>query len=237
MRPLARAIPTALLALHMHAQVKPSAAIPATSVTQSVSNVPSAHPLRAGSAIVTWSNTQLTIQGQGDSLHNILQAVSQATGLKVTGGVPEEPVFGNYGPGNVQDVLPQLFDGISVNMMLVNDGASRPGELLLTQRTGAATPPQVRPIADEDQGFRRRRNAPAPQIGVPPTPPPGFMPPNQSGAMAPGQPAGPNAGSPATTTGTDATGQPESPNGVRTPEQIFEELRKRQQQQQSATPQ
>ena len=247
MRRLALAIIIALTGLAAYGQDKPSAAIHATAPTQSVSDLPSAHPALAapaGSANVAWNGSLLTIAANGDSMRNILRAISQATGMKITGGVPEEQVFGSYGPGAVQDVLPQLFDGIAVNMMLVNDGPTRPKELVLTQRTGAVTPPQTRPIADEDQGLRRHggfgqpRNDPpggsprqtGPQLPQAQLPSPSQMP--QTGAIAPASaPAdGATAAMPgATTPGMDASGQPQSPNGVRTPEQIFEELRKRQQ--------
>jgi hypothetical protein len=228
---LSTALLALLLCLAAHGQDKPSAAIPATAPTQSVSDLPSAHPALTASAAeagVTWTGSVLTIQGKGDSLRNILVAVSRATGMKITGGVPEEQVFGSYGPGAVQDVLPQLFDGIGVNVLLMNDGA-KPKELVLTARTGGVTPPQTRPIADADQGFRNRLNSlgrgqgngnqPPPIQAQPPQP----SRPQQTGAVDASTPATP---------ATNADGQPQSPNGVRTPEQIFEELRQRQQQQQ-----
>ena len=232
MRRLALVFAFPLLTAPVLAQGKPSAQIPATATTQNVSDLPSAHPAvssAAGQSSVLWSGSTLSIRGNGDSLRNILRSVSQATGMRITGGVPEEAVYGNYGPGPVQAVLPQLFDGIAVNVLLMNDGPNRPKELLLSQRNGAASPPQTRPIADEDQGFSRSGN-------VGPRPFPNQLPPPQPDTQAPPPgmvipsaqlPAG--ASSNATGAGTDASGQPQSPNGVRTPEQIFEELRKRQQ--------
>jgi hypothetical protein len=241
MRRIVLVIPAALLALPMLAQEKPSAAIPAMAPTQGVSDLPSAHPAlttSTGEANVLWTGSALTIQANGDSLRNVLRGVSQATGMKITGGVPEEQVFGSYGPGPVQAILPQLFDGISVNMMLINDGTVRPKELVLTQRTGSATPPQTRPIADDDQGFRRRRPGFEQNAARPPQPPPQptpTQPPPQQQQAPAAQTAPPADNSGQSTPSTDANGQPQSPNGVRTPEQIFEELRKRQAG--SATPQ
>jgi hypothetical protein len=146
--------------------------------------------------------------------------------MKVTGGVPEEPVYGTYGPGPAQEVLPRLFDGMAVNMMLVNEGASRPKELLLTQRVGSASPVQARPIAENEQGLGHGR--------------PGFgasQPQGASQAAPPAPVETPAEGSNGTPPASDAGGQTQQPTGVRTPEQIFEELRKRQQQQQGATSQ
>jgi hypothetical protein len=143
--------------------------------------------------------------------------------MKITGGVPEEPVYGTYGPGPAQEVLPRLFDGMAINMMLVNEGRSRPKELLLTQRTGAAGTLQGRPIAEDEQGLGHGR------AGIDTSQVQGT---NQT---APAET--PAEGSNGTTPGGDASGQAQPPTSVRTPEQIFEELRKRQQQQQGATPQ
>ncbi len=227
------------VAVSAGAQTKPSAAIPATQPTStpSVSDLPSAHPsaTSSGASVVTWSNAQLTVEGHGDDLRGVLLQVARLTGMKVTGGIPDERVFGNYGPGPVQQVLGQLFDGIAINMMLVNGGPTTPKELVLTARTGGVTPPMARPIGDDEgsryrsgarSGFNNQPNAAqlppgqaAPQQQPPPPPPAGA-------AVDISQPA-------STTPTTDASGQPQSPNGVRTPEQIFEELQKRQQQQKS----
>ncbi len=168
----------------------------------------------------------LSVQSKGDSLRNILRAISNATGMRVTGGVPEEPVYGTYGPGPAQEVLPRLFDGMAVNMMLVNEGASLPKELLLTQRVGAASTLQARPIAEDEQGLGHgRAGVGAAQVQGTSQPAPGAALP----APADGSNGTPPVG--------DASGQTQTPTGVRTPEQIFEELRKRQQQKQGAAPQ
>ena len=210
--------------------------IPATAPTQSVSDLPSARPATLpyvprtaiGGNAVQWNDAVLTIHASGEDLPGILSEVSRATGLKVTGGVPDERVFGSYGPGPVQQVVAELFDGLYVNLLLVNGTATQPKELILTPRTGGPTPPSPpRSIAAYEEppvrSDRPRRMAPG-----------NFIPPAQQlGAV----PAGGVSGSdPGGNTTPDATGQPQSPNGVRTPEQIFEELRKRQAAQQGGAP-
>ncbi len=236
-------------------QAKPSAAIPATAPT-SVSDLPSARPAATvasttrGQSRVTWADGALTVAGNGDSLRNILSKVARQTGMKVTGGVPEEPVFASYGPAPLQTVIAELFDGISVNMVLTDKAGEK--NLVLTARTGGVTPPQARPLSDEEQG---RGAGGRPGAYEPPRPfgseargndrPAGAPPPGpgqgQPGALppvaSPDVPAGtatpatdaPAAAATDSTGTTDSTGQQQSPNGVRTPEQIFEELRKRQQ--------
>jgi hypothetical protein len=202
------------------------AAIPATSPTHSVSDLPSARPAMlpyqqrtpVDANAVQWNGSVMTIHANGEDLPGILSEVVRATGLKVTGGVPDERVFGVYGPGPVQQVLADLFSGIYVNLLLVNGTATQPKELILTPRTGGPTPPSpARTIETSDQQPRRNDR---PYRG---TPPPGL-------GVAPQQPNGPppSGGVPAPNAAPDANGQPQSPNGVRTPEQIFEELRKRQ---------
>ena len=215
--------------------------IPATSPTQSVSDLPSARPAtlpyRPRTAIdataVHWDGSALTIHASGEDLPGLLAAVARATGMKVTGGVPDERVFGSYGPGPVQTVLADLFNGMYVNLLLVNDTAIQPKELILTPRTGGPTPPSpARTIEASDPPPRRSNDRP--YRG---TPPPGLgLAPQQqpNGTPAPGSPL-PDANPNAIAT-PDANGQPQSPNGVRTPEQIFEELRRRQAAQQGNAP-
>lgn len=223
-----------VVASTLPAQGKPSAAIPATAPTQSVSNLPSAHPStgtsesRQGS--IVWTGTTLSVNAGGDSLRSLLRQVARATGMKVTGGVPDEQVFGTYGPGSVQQVLSSLFNGLSVNMMLVNDSPTQPKELVLTARTGGPTPPSpAQPLnMTEDP---TEVNLAQPRPGRHTSPDSFGQSPTQQPAANGAGPAVPlsdgTAGNAAPV--TDANGQPASPNGVRTPEQIFDELRKRQQ--------
>lgn len=216
------------------AGIPATAAIPATAPTQSVSNLPSAQPQvqssAKGQSSVAWNGATLAVTGSGDSLRNILRQVARATGMKVTGGVPDEQVFGTYGPAPVQQVLTSLFNGLSVNMLLVNDSPTKPKELLLTARTGGATPPsQSQPLTAADDPAEVNLAQPRPGRHTSPE--------SFSEAPAQVQPATTDAGpvvplNDAGTSGapaTNASGQPESPNGVRTPEQIFDELRQRQQ--------
>jgi len=242
---------TALLLLCAHslaAQAKSSAAIPSTAPTQSVSDLPSAHPVATTNlgqpSNVTWDGSRLTIEANGEPMPELLGRVAHETGMKITGGVPDERIYGKYGPAPVQVVLGDLFDGLAINMMLVNATPTKPKELLLTVRSGAPTPPSTRQVVDNYQP--QRQSQPIQAIQPPSQPPQGLpqqRPNNQAGQSAFPTLAPPpanntaftNNGNADTSAGTtsnssaDST-QPQSPNGVKTPEQIFEELRKRQQQ-------
>lgn len=240
MRPTAYSATTLLLcACSLAAQTKPSAAIPATAPTQSVSDLPSARPSAVvtntiQASDVTWDGARLTIEANGEPMPELLGRVAHETGMKITGGVPDERVFGKYGPGPVQVVLGDLFDGLSINMMLVNASATKPKELLLTVRSGAATPPSTRQVTENYQP----RRVGQPIQAIPPQQPPQgpLQPPNNQAGFPPaGAPPNStastsNGSADASTASSTDSSQPQSPNGVRTPEQIFEELRKRQQQ-------
>lgn len=226
------------------AQTTPSAAIPATAPTQSVSDLPSAHPNTIATAPgteskITWDGSRLTVEASGEAMPELLGRVARQTGMKITGGVPDERVYGKYGPAPVQTVLAQLFDGLAINMMLVNETATKPKELLLTVRSGAPTPPSTRQVANDFPPQRLNYVPPpsgnrSPQL--PQNPPNG----SQPAFPAPTPPPAENTAftnngntepaTPGNSSSTTDSSQPQSPNGVKTPEQIFEELRKRQQQ-------
>jgi hypothetical protein len=171
-------------------------------------------------------NGTISVSADNSSLNQILRQIATDTGMKITGGVADERVFGHYGPAPADQVLSALLDGTSSNMVFVHrDGA--PPELILTPRQGGPTPPNPNAAAFDD------RSDPDAVSQVPqserPAPPVAPVP-------QPFTPAG-SDGSPAGTT-TANPSQPESPNGVKTPQQIYEQLqRMRQQQQQPAQPQ
>lgn len=216
---------------------KPSAMVPATQPT--AAQPPAAAPaaLPQHHAEITYSNGKLTVSANNSSLNQILRDISHQTGMKITGGVTDERVFGQYGPAAPSSILATLLDGTSSNMLLVSTPGhdSTPTELILTPRHGGPTPPNPNAIVAEqrdqeeqekerEQIERQEAAHPAPQTPQPPAEQP---------APAPGTPATPAAAS----TDPSATDQ-QSPNGTKTPQQIFEQLQKmRQQPAQSATPQ
>ncbi|HEY8998367.1 MAG TPA: hypothetical protein VIM60_10730, partial [Edaphobacter sp.] len=59
-------------------------------------SVPETPPHRA---TVSYVGGQLSIVATNSSLNQILRDISRAAGITITGGVAEERVFGNYGPG------------------------------------------------------------------------------------------------------------------------------------------
>jgi len=157
-------------------------------------------------AQVTYNGGKLSVSANNSSLNQILHDIARETGMKITGGVTDERVFGQYGPDSPAKILNTLLDGTGSNMLLVQATSANPAELILTPRHGGPTPPNPNAAANDDY--------------VPP-PPINPLPPRPAYPTTTPQPT-PNASQP--------TGQ--TPNGPKTPQQIYEELQRLRQQQQ-----
>ena len=222
-----------------------SPALPATPPTAAPASVPAtvaaAVPAQPVShrAVVVFSGGQLEITADNSSLNQVLRDVSRLTGMKITGGVADQRVFGKYGPGAPAGILASLLEGTGSNMVLRESPAHAPEELVLTSRDGTPTPPDPFATGSDDDSAagtespsQQQTAAPSPQTQAA-QPPPAPQPPPVSGYMggpaaspATGAGAAPSAAPPSTN-----AGNPQSPNGVRTPQQIFQQLQQMQQQQ------
>jgi hypothetical protein len=206
--------------------------IPATSSTAPATQPQPPLPNRPQ---VTYTGHQLTVQANNSSLNQILHEISQRTGITITGGVSEERVFGSYGPGSLSQVLNELLDGTSSNMLFVSSVDNKPAQLILTPRIGGPTPPNPNAMqfdnAETDAGDPPPVNPPEPpdesNAQTPPAPAP--APGTQPVAQPAEQPSAANSNNSSTGSSTDSNQQ--SPNGVRTPQQIFDQLMKLRQQQ------
>ena len=181
-------------------------------------------------ALVSFTRGEVLVTANNSDLNQTLLQISRAAGIKLTGTAGESRVYGTYGPGKPSDVLTSLIDGTGTNMLFVQGNGTVPAELILSPRTGEATPPSPKPTTEgETANTDQDQNAtqPAPPIAIQPMQPPGSI----TNPYRPGAPGAPGA------SGASDPNQP-SPNGVKTPQQIFEQLqRMRQQQQQSGAPQ
>jgi hypothetical protein len=161
-------------------------------------------------ASVAWDASGLRITASNSSLQQILHEVSVDTGTKVVGSVPDQRVYGTYGPGEARDVLSQLLQGSGYNILLAGDiGKGAPSEIVLSpRRAGGGNAPngmnrdvqQPQDSGDDDIPDQADEEpAPQPQVQEPP----------------PGQQSQPGAGF--------------GPNGpLRTPQQVMEEMQQRQ---------
>ena len=210
-------------------QATPPSTLPATQPTApeqpQIPLTPSQRPPKR--AQVTYSGGLLSVSADNASLNQILRQIADDTGMKITGSVRDDRVFGQYGPEDPAQILAELLDGTGSNMILSHpDGASSP-ELILTPRQGGPTPPNPNAAAFDDKPDQQEP-APDPQQQATPAEP---VPPGNR-TIVPITPASQTGAAPA-----DGS-QPDSPNGVKTPQQIYEQLQRlRQQQQQPTTPQ
>lgn len=183
-------------------------------------------------AEISYVNSELVVAASNSSLNQILREISRLTGIKITGGVNEERVFGNYGPGPVSEVLRGLLDGSNSNMLFVQATGEKPSELILTPRMGGPSPPNPNASRFEDN----RDDEPPPSPFQPPsesqsTPAP------QNATPQPITPPANNNGATTNSSPSSDSNQQQSPNGVKTPQQIYEELQRLRQQQQQSKPQ
>ncbi|MBB5316425.1 hypothetical protein [Tunturibacter empetritectus] len=205
----------------------------ATPSVQSVSTLPPTAPTSAPAPLtpalpltpaqeqpkhaqVTLANGILSVTADNSSLNQILRQISHETGIKIIGGVVDERVFGKYGPDAPSQILAELLDGTGSNMLLLARDGATPAQLILTPRQGGPTPPN--PNA---QAFDDKPDTDDAQSASEPPPAASAEPPSPRNRTAPPiTPAEPASANP-----TDGS-QPESPNGVKTPQQIYEQLQR-----------
>lgn len=139
-------------------------------------------------ATITWDSHGLGIKAANSSLQQILEDVGTATGMKVEGTVPDQRVFGAYGPGPARDVLFQLLHGSGYNVLMIGGpGNGVPSRIVLTARS-AAMPRS--PVSSFAQNGSREEEPPEPEPEpeepqVQPVPPPNERPGLNPGAPTP----------------------------------------------------
>jgi hypothetical protein len=123
-------------------------------------------------ATVTWNSLGLRIEAANSSLQQILKDVATATGAKLEGMTTDERVFGAFGPGQAHDVLSQLLQGTSYNIVMIGDqGQGTPREIVLSSRHAGSTTTTTNsaPAGDDDADTEE----PPVQLPVRPSPGPG----------------------------------------------------------------
>jgi hypothetical protein len=122
----------------------------AQSLATPAANPPTAMPGKIFSvsrniAQVDYSNGQITVAANNSSLNQILHSIARKAGIRVTGSIPDQPVFGNYGPAAPATILASLLEGTGSNMLLTPATPDTAAQLILTPRQGGPTPPD--PVA------------------------------------------------------------------------------------------
>ncbi len=203
---------------------RPVSTLPATQPTAPPEPAQPQYPLTPAQrppqrAQVTYTNGTLSVSAENSSLNQILRQIATATGLKITGGVADERVFGQYGPASPAEILSALLNGTASNMVLVQRDDATLAELVLTPRHGGPTPPN--PNAQAYNNNSEEQNSTPAQVVQPET----IATPN------------PPPVTPATGPAPVSEGyQPDSPNGIKTPQQIYEQLQRMRQTQTQAPP-
>ncbi|HTD55867.1 MAG TPA: hypothetical protein VK670_10830 [Silvibacterium sp.] len=188
-------------------QTPPAASVPTQPQGGSMTTPPSLLDKPAQPAKVDLAQGQLSIHADNSSLMDIMHRLTADGGMTVDGLNKDQRVFGTYGPGDPQEIISELLDGMGYNVvMLGRTESGTPKQVTLTPRTGG-TPngpggmrPQPMNQASQDSDEDDEPPQPQPMIANPVV-------------ETPQQPA------------------PQPGGGVRTPQQMLQELQQMRQQQ------
>jgi len=188
-------------------------------------------PLDAIAAVppqVTFENNQLTIVAPNSTLADILRAVRKQTGADIEVPAAPERVVTHLGPGPAREVLADLLNGSRFNYVLLGSPSNEAAltRVVLVAKSGVQEmAPNPNPVA---------RNTP---------PPPGQVPPGQTVDTPEPDPSpeaseaeatddnGNNADDNADQQPAEAEQTPpqdQQQNGVKTPQQMLQEMQQRQ---------
>jgi hypothetical protein len=176
--------------------VSPQPNPPQPAPAQQTGVAPSLLQEPAKDAQIVFADGNLSIHADNSSLSAILQHVASNSGMKIEGLGGDERVFGTFGPGAPRDVLADLLAGTAYNQVLLgNLSNGAPRELILSPSRGGAIASSPAPQSNANANAGADDNEPE-AVEAPP-PPPQEQP---------------------------AASTQEPPPGVRTPQQLFEQL-------------
>ena len=160
----------------------------------------------AQEAQIVFAGDTLSIHADNSSLAAILRQFAARSGMQVEGLGSDERVFGSFGPGAPRDVLADLLNGTAYNLVLLGDLSNGAPRELILTPTTRAGGAPAA-AATELNPDEAVSNDQETADAPPDVPPPTPPPPG----AAPG-------------------------NGVRTPQQLFEQLQRMRQGQQNSQP-
>jgi hypothetical protein len=156
-------------------------------------------------ATIRFQDGLLTVHAKNASLTQILEETASQTGMTLEGTPEDERVFGDFGPAPVTKVLAQLLDGGPSNYMVFGKKENLAPRSLVVSPKGSLAPggrpPEARSTVVSSDDEDDDDDAPVAQVPLRPIPTP--------------QQAEPNGPSP----------------GIRTPQQILDEMERRRQEQ------
>lgn len=170
---------------------------------------------------VTYENGLLTIDAPNSTLGAVLEAVQRATGAEMDPVQASDRVMVHIGPGNPKDVLAALLSGSRYDYVILGSTANPDAiqRIILTSGSNLpVTPPQQAGfVANQQAEEQPEEEQQAPQYRPVPRPSRPF----QAPPMPPDQTASPRQ---------QPEGNTQNPDGTRTPQQLFNELRRMEQQ-------
>ena len=234
-------------AIHRKRHRKPAVkAVAPTPATVPAPPPPPAYPVHdpAVPPEVSYVNGKLLIDAKNSTLSDVLKAVEKDTGatFDISSGDTSERVVGRIGPGTPRDVMAELLNGSRFNYVMLSPigDPSALSKVLLTPRSKGAAPAYTAQQQPPQTFQQPMQIAPALQV-------------QQQNAAAEESPdngdaADDNADNqnqdqtenqPETQDAAQTVQAPQQPAGVKTPEQLLQELRQQQQQvlQQQQVPQ
>jgi hypothetical protein len=207
---------------------------------------PSAQPVEASqqplqmppkSPRVTYVNGQLTVVAENSMMTDVLNGVRSATGIKMEGlGGNADRVYGQFGPAPPRVVINSLLNGSHYDFIILSsvetpDAVQR---VILSPRgtnpnaMAVNNPgrPTNRPPVDEDNDVVNNQDEITDEQPVPAMPTPGIQ--QQGQPMQQGQQMQQGQAVPVNPSTVQSQGQQPggTPQGVKTPEQLLEELRR-----------
>ena len=116
---------------------------------------------------VTYTGGQLSVQSSGADLAEVLGAIQQAIGVKITGvaAAQNQKLVGEFGPGDPAGVLAELLDGKRLNYIILksqSDPKIIRSVMLFTEsapQTQPLTPPAPRTVPAPPQSLPENRPA------------------------------------------------------------------------------
>jgi hypothetical protein len=174
--------------------VSPPPSPPQPAPSQPAGVAPSLLQQPAKEAQIVFANGNLAIRADNSSLAAILQQIASNSGMKIEGLGSDERVFGNFGPGAPRDVLADLLVGTAYNQVLLGDLSNGAPRELILSPARGGA--TISSPTPQATANANGDDNESEAVEAPPPPPPE-----------------PPAGST----------QP-SPPGVRTPQQLFEQL-------------
>lgn len=166
---------------------------------------------------VTYQNNQLTINAPNSTLADILRAVRKLTGAEIEVPAAPERVVTHLGPGPAREVVAELLNGSRFNYVLLGspDNAAALTRVVLVAKTGSPEGPNA-PPSDPSMG-QQAINQPQPEAAQ-----------EAEADSSDDNSADDNSDQ----TAAEEQQQPQEQNGIKTPQQMLQEMQQRQMQMQ-----